>query len=299
VSLERSADLRILDARQLFAQRRLVEGGEPSQLLDELVDAGAQRPRRQLVPVGLDPRDLRRGDLVVDRIPQGLEVAALLLNRTREVSGLADRSLVVAHVEAALKLVGQQVVARLVEVLEGQVALEEARRVARLVLGAGEATVGAHLRELVVGVGLDEELLEHVAPHEIVVLRKLVPQEEVAGEEVRDVHALAGEGLGPRLAEGGAEARPTATGAHDAPVLQHHGLLLAVTAHAEVLGIGALLLAEAEFEVLVQRALLRVPELGTAGVRGSHRPRDENGHREPEGSDSHRALPPCVSTHPS
>ena len=116
-------------------------------------------------------------------------------------------ALVVAHVEAPLQLVGQQVVARLVEALERQIALEEARRVAGLVLGACQAAVGAHLRQLVVGVGLDEELLEHVAAHEVVVVRELVPQEEIAGEEVGDVHALAGQGVGPRLAEGGTEAR--------------------------------------------------------------------------------------------
>ena len=134
--LERGAGVGVLDARQLFPKRRLVEGGELSDLGDQLVAALAQRAGGQSVAIGLDPRDLGRRDLVVDRVAQGLEVAALLLDGAREIARLADPALVVAHVEAPLELVGQQVVARLVEAVERQVALEEARRVSRLVLGA-------------------------------------------------------------------------------------------------------------------------------------------------------------------
>ena len=205
--LERRAHVRVLDFRKLRPQRRLVEGRELSELGDELVDAVAQRAGRQRVAVGLDPRDLRRRDLVVDRVAQGLEVGSLVLDGGRQIAGLPDAPLVVAHEEAPLELVGQQVVARLVEALEGQVALEEARRVPRLVLGAGEAAVGAHLRELVVGVGLDEELLEHVAAHEVVVVGELVPQRRGRGRRGSRCTCPGRRGPAPRAARKAAQKR--------------------------------------------------------------------------------------------
>ena len=64
------------------------------------------------------PRDLRRRDLVVDRVAQRLEVGALPLDGAREIARLADPTLVVPHEEAPLQLVGQQVVTRLAEALE-------------------------------------------------------------------------------------------------------------------------------------------------------------------------------------
>src|SRR5262249_4107143 len=74
-----------------------------------------------------------------------------------------------------------------------------------LVLGAGEATVRAHLGELVGGVGLCEVFLQDVASDEVVVIGERVPPVEVAGEKVDDPHALAAERLGPRRPVRGAE----------------------------------------------------------------------------------------------
>ena len=68
----------------------------------------------------------------------GLKAAIALLDRTREVARPIDAPLVLAHEVSTLQLVGEQEVARLLELVLGEVTLEEERRVARLVLGAGE-----------------------------------------------------------------------------------------------------------------------------------------------------------------
>ena len=263
---------RILDGGQLRLERRLVERGQLLNLDDELLDLGARVTARELVAVGGDPRNQGRRDLIVDGVAQRLEALALPVDGGRQVAHLDDVALIGANVEAPLQLVREQVVPRLLEAVERQVALEEARRVPRLVLGAGEPAVRAHLRELVIGMRLDEELLEDVAAHQVVVVGKRVPLPEIAREQVGDVHALVGERLGPGLAERRAEPGVAAARTHDAPVGELHGSLLAVLANAIVLGIRPLLLGEAEPPVLVELGDLGVRQRGAARERRERPP---------------------------
>ncbi len=70
---------------------------------------------------------------------QRLEARVRLLDADGEGADLLDLALVVAHEVAALQLVGEEVVSRVVVVGLREIALEEARRGGGLVLGAGEA----------------------------------------------------------------------------------------------------------------------------------------------------------------
>ena len=192
-------------------------------------------------------------------IAQRLEARVRLLDPDGEVADLLDLPLVVAHVVAALELVGEEVVARIVVVGQREISFEEAWRGGGLVFGACEAAVRPHLGELVLRVGLREILLQDVAADEVVVIGERIPLGEVAGEEVGDPHALAPERLGPWRPIGGAEDRVRAAGTPDQVVDQHRELL-AVRADAVVLGVRSLHLREAEGEVSPQVVLLRLRE---------------------------------------
>jgi beta-lactamase class A len=278
--LDCGADGVRLDGGGLFPQRRLVERRELLDLRDELPGAVAQLARREPVPVGGDPGDERGGDLVVHRVAQRLEVGSLALDRRGEVARLLDLPLIVADEEAPLQLVRQQVVPRLAEAVEREVALEEAGRVAGLVLGTGESAVGAQLGELVRRVRLDEELLQDVTAHQVVVVGEAVPEVEVAGKEIAEVHPLIRQCLAPRFSEGSAEANGAAAGRDDRPVPLHDGLALAVAADAVVLAVGPLLLPQAALEILVE---LLSPSLGQLGSsRGGSVRRDAEGPRGAE-----------------
>ena len=61
------------------------------------------------------------------------------------------------------------------ELRSRKVALEEPGRVSCFVLGPRETSVGTHLRKFTLGMGIDVELLEDVAPHQIVMIGEGVP----------------------------------------------------------------------------------------------------------------------------
>ena len=228
-------------------------------------------------------------------VAERLEARVRLLDADGEDADLLDLPLVVAHVVATLELVGEEVVARVVEVRQREVALEEARRGGGLVLGAREAAVGAHLGELVRRVGLGEVLLQDVAADEVVVIGERVPLVDVACEEVGDPHALAAERLGPRRPVRGAEERVAAR-APDLAVDLHRELLPVLT-DAEVLGVRAFHLREAESEVLLQIGLLRLGQLGCAeGVHRGRQP-EHHRHRRPEPQRARGPSAPRGSSH--
>ena len=86
-------------------------------------------------------------------------------------------------------------------------------------------------------------------------IRKAVPEVEIAREEIGDVHALFRQRLCPGRAEGRAEERVLARGA-DLPVRSPHRNFLPIRAHAEVLGVRSLKLGEAKRKVVPQHLLV-------------------------------------------
>ena len=97
--------------------------------------------------------------------------------------------------------------------------------------------------------GFSEVFLKDVAPNEIVVIRKAVPEVEIAREKIAYIHALFRQCLRPRRPERSTEECLLASGAH-LPVSSPHRDLLAIGAHPEVLGVGSFELGEAEREVV-------------------------------------------------
>ncbi|MFN8546007.1 MAG: hypothetical protein U0807_17630 [Candidatus Binatia bacterium] len=289
------------ERRHLRAEGALVQRGQPRDLGDQRVDLRAERAVGEPVTVARELRQQSRGDLVVDRVAQRLEVGAGGLQAHRHRPHLLDLAQVVAHEEATLQLVGEQEVARVVEVGRGEVALEEPHRRPGLVLRAGETAEGPELGELVGRVGLGEVLLEHVATDQIVMVRDVVPEIEVAREDVAEVDAFARQRLGPRRAEGGAEERVLAARTPDPAVGAAHGALRAVPADTEVLGVRTFELADAEGEVGPQILLLAHRQLGRPERPGGPRHRERHRHLHPDhrGPSAHSAprslrIPPPV-----
>ena len=174
---------------------------------------------------------------------------------------------------------------------DGEVALEEARRRRRSRPRRSERPpIGAHLRELVVRVGLDEVLLEDVAAHEVVVVGKVVPQVEVAREDVGDVHALLRQRLGPGRAIGGAEERVLARGRRTAPSALRTGSFWPSRADAEVLGVRSLQLAEAEREVVASASSAAAAE--SSGALERRRPSRRARATRPSDATAHEAASP-------
>src|SRR5262249_20314876 len=176
------------------------------------------------------------------------------LNAHREGAYLLDLAQVAAHEVALLQLVGEQEVAILFELGRAQVALEETRRGGGFILGASKATVGAHLCQLGVGIGLGEVLFEDVAAHQVVVIGKALPQVEVAGEKVGDVHALLGQRFRTRRPERRAKLRIAARIANRT-ARSHYRQLCAARTDAEVLRIRSLDLSLAQRVVVAQHLL--------------------------------------------
>src|SRR5262249_1678703 len=106
---------------ELGAEHGVVERGEVDDLGHQLVDLAADRSGRLLVAVGLELRQQVRRELVVGGVAQRLEAGVGLLDAGGKVADLLDLPLVVAHVVAALELVGEEVVARVVVVGERQI----------------------------------------------------------------------------------------------------------------------------------------------------------------------------------
>ena len=287
------AEGRVLQRRDLRAERGVVEAGQLLDLGDELVDLRAERAGRLRVAVRRELRNQRRGELVVGGVAEGLEAPVGLLDADRERPDLLDLALVVAYVVAALELIGQEVVLGVVELGGGEIALEEARRGGRLVLGAGEPAVCPHLGQLVPGVRLGKVLLEDVAADEVVVIQKRVPLREVAREEVCDPHALATERLRPGGAVGGAVGCVGTTGARDATV-DLDGMHSPVPTHAVVVAVRSLELPEAEREVVLEiRPLCRgeLRRLERGGAPGEGDRRDDDRPCEPRAARAESRMP--------
>ena len=136
----------------------------------QLVDLGADRPRRQLVAIRRELRDQAGRELVVDRVAQRLELGVGRWMRTamlRTFSIWPSRR-ARSSAAAARRRAGSRGV---VEVRRSQVALEEpaARRASRT-RTPERPPKARSLGQLVGRVGVDEVLLEDVAAHEVVVI---------------------------------------------------------------------------------------------------------------------------------
>src|SRR5262249_4212441 len=132
---------------------------------------------------------------------------------------------------------------------------------------AGQTAKGAQLRQLVVGVGIDEILLQNIAANEVAVVGERVPQVEIAREDIADVHALLRQGIGPGSAEGSTEEGILAADTDPSGGVAH-GDLAPVGTDAGVLGVRPLQLADAERKVVAQGFLLLRGELGGTEGRG-------------------------------
>src|SRR5258706_5455257 len=91
--------------------------------------------------------------------------------------------------------------------------------------------------------------LEDVTSHKIVVIRKAVPEVEIARKKIAYIYALFCQCLRPRRPERSTEECLLASGAY-LPVSSPHRDLLAIGTHPEVLGVGPFELGDAEREVV-------------------------------------------------
>lgn len=123
--------------------------------------------------------------------------------------------------------------------------------------------------------GIDEKLLQDIAPHQIMVVGDAVPLEKVRRKNVSQIQSLLGQSLAPRCAECSAESGLAAAVA-DAAVRFHHRRLLAIGADAVIRGVGAFFLGLNACEVLLQELFWasdnsgpRNPRAGMASIRNS------------------------------
>ena len=123
---ELGAQRLVFDLRNLALERALVERSQFIDLLGELVDLRTCRSRGEAVPIRRQLWNQAGGKLVVDRVPQRLELWIGGLNARGHGAHLLNLAEILAHEVAFLQLVGQQEMAVVLELGSAQIALEKA-----------------------------------------------------------------------------------------------------------------------------------------------------------------------------